>query len=265
MLAALDEITEFSDVKEKVKLMKIQKEIEDRMINVKRDTFHIGRLLCKGREIVGHGYFQKWVETAFGNELPYSTANLYMNVYRAFKDHESKIGKLSLSFLYKMSQARNPKEVKKMIGEKADELSKDDTDEIQDAFDLFKKGVLVRSDYVKNIDDIIKRGVDRETKRTTQRNTIPGRRSLYWGGSDILKQIRAMTKRAREMAHLYPYTDEDPEHKKFMKEIKKTIQELLKLRKAINNKDQFFDPHYEGGELKYDRSKPKNNEEKTGR
>jgi len=257
--ATLEEITEECNTKEKIKLMKIQNEIEVRMYNIKRDTFEIGRLLSKGKKIVGHGNFQKWIETAFGNELPYSTAYMYMMIYKGFKDHEKAVGHLPLDFLYTMSQAKNPKEIKKLIAEKAEDITKETADEIKEVFDLFKKGKIMRTDYVKAINEMTKQGIERETKSTKHRITVPARHILYWGGSNILVQIQAMIDKAREMAHLYPYTADNPEHQKFMKEIKKTIQKLLKLRETLQNKGQFFDPHYEGNEFTYDRYEAKNN------
>jgi hypothetical protein len=80
------EVYESLDTDQKRRVLRIEQEIQDRMIDIKVNVYEIGKLLSKAREIVGHGNFQLWVKQTFNGELPYSTAAFFKGVYETFKD-----------------------------------------------------------------------------------------------------------------------------------------------------------------------------------
>ncbi len=93
------EMMEENTQNEKLRLLKIQTEIQTRLINIKIDAFHIGKLLNEAKETLPHGQFTPWIEMTFEKELPYSTAYFYMRVYDVFKDDPTAVQYIPTTYL----------------------------------------------------------------------------------------------------------------------------------------------------------------------
>ena len=131
------------------RLLIIEDKIRNNIHSIKKNIVEIGKLLFIAKEKLHHGLFKKWIEVRFGEELPYSTANLYKNIYEqlvlhwGIKDEETRkalndpskptnikdkdfnyrsnfmvvsvINAFPISFLVHMTQKSFPVQVKELI------------------------------------------------------------------------------------------------------------------------------------------------------
>lgn len=79
------------------------------------NVFGIGRCLVEGRKLVGHGYFQAWVESCFS--FSHSTALNCINVYLACGGHEYALKNVNRSLLYEISAPRFPELLREVLVE----------------------------------------------------------------------------------------------------------------------------------------------------
>ena len=236
----LQEFYQDSTKYEKSELLKIQTEIETRIINIKRDIFQIGKLLFRAKKILPHGTFQKWIEDTFQNELPYSTAHFYMRVFETFKDKQKSVQYIPTKYLLMMVSGDFPHDVKEMIAEDPKSWNKFKLAQVKECHDLFKQGTIGNSEFLKIAKDQIKLGIEMQKGRTECRVNTNMRRSLYFGAGDLLKKIQALRGIARDFSGIYPYDPNDPQHEETMQKIKTTIKELRKLKKELTNDDGGF-------------------------
>jgi hypothetical protein len=99
-------------------LRSLLKQIKFRIGRVKTDSFHIGRLLDKVKEIVGHGEFKKSIEEYCG--ISYSLANKLMNVYYACRPNPQWAQTLKISVVYELCAPGTPEDLRKLLFEEGD-------------------------------------------------------------------------------------------------------------------------------------------------
>lgn len=234
---------------EKFKLTKIEREIQTRTIEIKKNAYEIGQFLCKAKAILPHGSFDTWREQTFGDDLPYSTAYHYRRIYLTFKDRPGAVSLIPTQYLLTLTQKQFPDEALQMIKEKLDRepesIEKWQLDEVTEFFDFMKKGTIGGNAFLKQVEKIIRDGhrlADDKMNQSKHRMNKNARRTLYFGLGDMLKKLEAAVNNAREMAGLFPFDPDDPEHKKVIKKIEKAIEKLQKLEIELEGGDGFLAP-----------------------
>ncbi|MEX2410302.1 MAG: DUF3102 domain-containing protein [Candidatus Paceibacterota bacterium] len=235
---------------EKFQITRIEHNIQSCIINIKKDSFEIGKLLHQAKSILPHGSFEQWIKKTFGDDLPYSTAYLYMRIYETFKHRAGIIQNIPIKHLVFLTQKKLPEEVLQMIKEKLDEdpegLVQTGLTDVKEMFDLMKKGTIGGSQFLKEVKQIIKEGQKLEENRLKNRNkhrmNTNARRTLYFGLGDILERLDAAIKQARKMAGLFPFDPEDPEHQKIIKHIGQIRKKLQRLEIELQGGEGLFKP-----------------------
>jgi hypothetical protein len=103
-------------------------EIRSRQNRIKYDILMIGGLLCEAKQIVGHGNFQKSVESHF--DFSYSTAHNLMSVYIYCGGYPEAVETLKSTFLYEISKDSFSEDLRKYILENAKSLKKLDNKKV---------------------------------------------------------------------------------------------------------------------------------------
>lgn len=234
-----EEIYESLSHTEKAKLLIIQTEIEADIINLKNNVYRLGERLTEAKDTVPHGMFMSWIEVAFKDELPYSTAYFYMRVYKVFKDNPRTIQYIPTRYLLTVTNNEFPEEIIKLLNESPEKLNKVALNEINELFIDFRKGRIGNSQFVKLAEEQIKLGLNILKGRTKHRLNMNMRKSLEYGTGDLLKHIKHLQKIASEMAGLFPYDPDSTTHKKLIKYLDDTIKELQKLKIELEGGDGF--------------------------
>jgi len=223
---SIDEITEDLYNTDKRKLLEIVTDVQTRLYNIKQDSYHIGKLLYEAKQILPHGMFIPWIKHYFKEDLPYSTANFYMNIFETFEGDPRLVKLIPTKYLMMVTQKEFPKETLKLIKEHSENVSKDSIKQVNEVYELFKNGEIRQSQFIVLARDQIKHGIDVWKNDGTHRINSNMRQSLYWGGGNILKRIQQLIETARNMKGLYPYDPNSDEHKKLMRHIDEIIKEL---------------------------------------
>jgi hypothetical protein len=240
-LTIVEEIRELPE-NEKLRILKIQTEIETTLFNLKRDVFNMGKLLVEAKQIVPHGRFGQWIDHFFKGDLPYSTAYLYMKIYERFKNRPKIVQYIPSTILLNMTQKTFPDEVIAVIEERAEKFSSEDAKEINNLYKLFKTGTIGCNGFVSLARKQIDIGIDVWKGRTEHRINGNMRLSLEFGAGDLMKRIKDVCEIAHDMDGIYPHNPDSEEHKELMKQIKEAIIGLHSLRKTIISKGQLFQP-----------------------
>jgi len=236
----MDEITEGLSSNERARLLEDQTEVTARLINVKKDIYCIGKILTHDKEILPHGMFIPYINSVYGDELPYSTAYFYMRVYEVFKDDEKAIQFIPTKYLLMITGKRFPGEVIKAIKNHPENINKRLLQEIEELYGLFKNGTINDRRFLRLTEEQLKIGKEIWKGRSKNRLNSNMRRSLYWGGGNLLMRLKELIDKARDMNGLFPYDPKNPEHKKFIDQIDKVIDELKKLKIEIEGGSTFF-------------------------
>ena len=236
----LDEIIEFLTDSEKTKLLKSQTELHGEIINVKRSIYHMGELLYGAKQILSHGKFIPWIKLTFGEDLPYSTAYFYMNVYERFKDDPKAIQFIPTKYLLMITQKEFPEEVLKTLKENHNKINKQGLQQIKEVYTEFKSGTIDNSQMLKLSDDIVKLGIDIWKGKTKHQLNTNMRKPLYYGVGNVLKRLDSWIDTARETAGLFPYDPNSVEHIEFIKNVDKTIEGLQRLKLESEGGKGFF-------------------------
>jgi len=125
---------------DKSELSKIAMEIRSITGNVKTETYRLGELLVKAKEVVGHGKFKKWVKGNF--EFSYQTAQNFMNVYRHCLGRPGLVKTIKASILYMIASPDFPKDLREHILENGKKLKKIKNKKLRDIYRRFKEGEL---------------------------------------------------------------------------------------------------------------------------
>ncbi|MEX0681657.1 MAG: hypothetical protein WD097_09775 [Balneolales bacterium] len=237
------------DRTDKKQLLDIEGEIQTRLINIKKDSYHIGELLHNAKNILPHGSFKPWIKKTFDNDLPYSTAYFYMRLYKTFKDDRTALQYIPTEYLIILTENNFPEDTRKMITEQINNdpktIQKKEFEQVKDCYNLLKSGTIGGSAFLKQTKDIIELGkelTDIQMGKTKHRINGNMRRPLYFGLGDILQRLDAAIEQARQMAGYFPFDPTDPEHKKLIQQINKIIEKLTTLKKELQGGEGLFIP-----------------------
>jgi len=97
----------------------IEKEIEFRIRDSRRQIFELGGLFHRAKKMLGHGRFQKWLEQF---DFSYQTANNFMNVYLRCCGHPEVLDYLKPSVLYRLSAPNFNDDLREYILEKLPDI-----------------------------------------------------------------------------------------------------------------------------------------------
>jgi len=118
-LSVLDSVNE--GVQEK--LIGIATQVWEKLRGIRKNIYEIGRLLSEAENtFIKHGQFIPWIEQTFGNQLPYSTAWLYMKIYNEYKE-KPEMYQYPITVLQYMIQKDYPEEVKTMLEDHCEEMA----------------------------------------------------------------------------------------------------------------------------------------------
>ena len=222
-----NEVYEEMGSSEKRKLLEIYTQIESRLINIKKDSFQIGKLLWEAKKVLPHGMFAPWIKKTFKDELPYTTAAMYMRIYRKFKDYERAVPFIPAKYMLMMINNGFPEESRNFLAEKieGDEkgLEIEHYQKINEFFQLLKKGTIGPNQFNKLMKEQIQMGIDLYKGKSKVRINRNMRESVYFGAGDVLERIQALISLARSMTNLYPHDPESKLHIDTMKKIKDII------------------------------------------
>lgn len=220
------------------KLRQITLEIEERLVNIKRDVFEIGKLLSKAKSVLPHGAFQKWVKQTFSKDLPYSTAQLYMKIYDTFQNQPKTVQLIPLHFLMSMTQNTFPEKIRDLINEHAENLEKEDIDGVNEAFRQFKEGEIKRSEFERIADRYIKLGFNIAQGLTHRRIVKNAREGLHSQEDNLINQIRSYIKRTQQYNNMFP--PEVGEERVMVKKIDIMINQLKQLKAEVKGETRLF-------------------------
>lgn len=234
---------------ERSQITNIERGIQACIINIKKDAYQIGKLLDKAKTVLPHGRFQTWVESTFGDDLPYSTANLYKNIYQTFEDRPGVVQHIPTKYLSAFTQKRFPDEalmvIKKYV-EKKDSIERWQLDQVKEFFDLMKSGTVGGNKFLQQVKQIIKDGEklteDELKNQNKHRMNTNARRTMYFGLGDILKKLDSAIDQAHEMAGYFPFNPKNPEHQKVIKLVHKITAKLQKLEKELKGGEGMLKP-----------------------
>ncbi|PWN05644.1 DUF3102 domain-containing protein [Rhodohalobacter mucosus] len=237
------------DRSQKLRISKIERDIQNGIINLKKDFFEIGKLLDEAKRILPHGSFMSWIKTTFADDLPYTTAYFYMRVYRTFKNRTRMLNCLSMKDLLLMTRNDFPEDALTIMDEHVEEngsIDRRQLDEIRNFHDLMMEGTVGGNQFLKEVEKTVKdrRKLDEDSfmNQNKHRMNINARRTMYFGIGDILEKLNSAIKSAREMAWLIPFDPNDPEHKKVIKFIQKIIEKLQELERELCGGEGLFKP-----------------------
>lgn len=229
------------------KLINCEKEIQTRLINQKYDAYEIGEYLDKAKKVLPHGTYKNWIDSTFGDDLPYSTAYMYQKIYLAFKDNPSQIAYVPTKYLLLFSQNQFPEETLMLIKEKLEENPKALTTQqlktVDNLYTQLKSGTIGGSVFNKHAKDVIEIGKElykNQVGRTKHRINRVMRRPLNFGVGDLTKRIDSMIGIAKETAGRFPYDPESKEHQATIKHIDISINKLNQLKSELEGGEGFF-------------------------
>jgi hypothetical protein len=229
----IGEILENLTNTENSRLLAIQTDIQSRLINIKKDSYRIGKLLTEAKQILPHGSFRTWIRHYFNEDLPYSTAKFYMDIYKTFEKEPNMIKCIPSKYLQMLVQNKFPDQVLKIIKENPEKFDRPALQQTNEVYQLFKEGKIGKSQFMILAEKQVKLGKETAYNREEHRINTNMRESFYRGGGDILKRIRELIKTARDMAGLFPYDPNSKEHEKLMKLIDEIVNELQVLKTEL--------------------------------
>ena len=247
----LSEITEKLSDTDRVKLLEDQTEVQREIFSVKRSVFNIGKILSKAKARLPHGYFIRWIKLSFGDDLPYSTAYLYMKIYEMFKDHKSIIEWVPMKYLVMITSKEFPAEIIRVLKRHKKEIGPAALQQIGDNYHKYKKGELSKSRLIKLSEKQILMACGKWKGETKHRINQVMRLSITTETKDILRRITTLRATACEMAESWPYDPASSEHRKLLAEIDNTIKELQNLKADLEGGPGFLKQISTSGGDKY--------------
>lgn len=236
----VDEILEDFTDSEKAKLLTIHTDVTTRLINMKRDAFHIGELLCKAKKILSHGRFIPWIKCFFGNNLPYSTAFLYMRIYEVFQDRPESVNYFPSKCMLILTRKDFPVKVLNYIKKNADKFDNKSLKQVSEVYNLWKKGKIGGSKFLRLAKEQIKIGIEIARKSTRHRINTITRMSLEFGAGDISKRLQELIQIARDMAGMHPPDRTLEGYRQMLKDADKLIEGALTFKRVLEGRDKMF-------------------------
>lgn len=237
---SFDEAMDALSASQKATVIDIGNQIQNLLIDIKRNSFDIGRMLFAAKSIIPHGHFEAWIHHFFRNDLKPSTARFYMRIYNAFKECPQKIQEFPSETLLMMTQDHFPEEMFKMLTDHTEKIQPAQLNEVKSIWTNLKNGKIEKNIALKLTEEQIAKSAqmkfDRAMGKTRRRINSNERQLLELGISNMCKQIRAVRELARDYASMYPYDPESPDHIKLMKEIDDVIIELHQLKDDLEGR-----------------------------
>jgi hypothetical protein len=174
-------------VEQKLAILHIQAQVEDKLISIKRNIYEIGKLLSEAKAILPHGQFKPWIQETFGRHLPYSSAACYKAIYERFKgavDHPEffqRLYELPLSFLQTLKQDSFPDTLLAIILENREALAQTEFELMTQAHRDYKDGILPLAEFEELIKELIKRAYTMFYSQSTIRTQIIKKRAVKIG------------------------------------------------------------------------------------
>jgi hypothetical protein len=230
---SFDQITDDLDDYDKAEFLKNQTTIEFELINIKRSVYSIGESLYKNKQILPHGMFIPWIKQAFDNELPYSTANLYMNIYKMCQNNPRTVDCIPMKHLLMMTNNEFPDEIVKLLNENPEKIDKIALQHINEDFNSFKNGEMSQDKFIELSKKEIKVGIEMWAGGGKHRLNANMRRPLELGIKGILKQIKRVEETIYSMAGFFPPDPNSPEYKTLLKAIDDMLKGLHQLKREF--------------------------------
>jgi hypothetical protein len=235
-----DEAMDALSTSQKATVIDFGNQIQDLLIDIKRNSFDIGRMLFAVKSIIPPRYFESWIQHFFKNDLKPSTARFYMRIYKAFKGCPQKIQDFPSETLLMMTQDHFPEEMFKMLTDQTEKIQPAQLNEVKSVWTNLKNGKIEKNVAIKLAEEHIAKSAqmkfDRAMGKTRRRINSNEHQLLELGIANMCKQIRAVRELARDYASMYPYDPESPDHKKLMKEIDEVIIELHQLKDDLEDR-----------------------------
>lgn len=229
-----NELTEGMSTADKADLLKLQAEIQPRLITIKKSSYEIGKLLSKAKQKLPFGKFMPWIRMTFGDDLPYGTAYLYMKIYEVFKDSPDTVRTIPMKCLANFTQKDFPAEIINILKENTTALNKAGLMEVNNAYGLMKSGTLGNDQFLQIAKKEIKDAMNIEKGRTKHRVNRNMRQPLYCGIEELVKYINTWRVTAEKMGWLYPHDPSSKESHKVNSLLDQAIDELRELKTALN-------------------------------
>jgi hypothetical protein len=241
---------------EKKKILSIEREVTNKIIRIKVNMYGIGKLLTEAKGILPHGNFKDWIQETFANDLPYSTANFYMRVYKNFRGKKDLIKYFPSEMLLMLTQNQFPDTAFKIITNEVDEnphkLPPNQRKIIKQLYDENKNGGLTENEFAEEVDKVLEfseEEIEDQKQKTHIRIARNGRRSMYFGIKKLTENIGKWRKKVHDMEFRHPYNPNDPTHEDVIDEIDTTIHELQRLRNSLEGDDALLRKQFtENGE-----------------
>jgi Protein of unknown function (DUF3102) len=198
----------------KRRLSRITEQVRNKLKSFRRSFYEIGKLLSDAKGWVGHGNFQRWIKETFDDELPYSTANMYMAIFDKFENRPDLVEGMGVKFLLDLSRGEDKDSVIK-------ELEK-----------YLAEGRL----------DELKEKVKKEHEKSISKDYIGLQRRIIEGFEDAKRLswvCGALSKRIRDLGSL---RYNDLEVLGYLKRLEEDglVEDLMKTRKALEDVEQAY-------------------------
>lgn len=130
-------------------VLRISRGIRRDLEGIKVKVYDIGKRLSLAKRTVGHGNFQRRIEETFGDELPYSTAAAFKDIYDHFKDKQKLVKCLPVSLLLLMKQKEFSEHLIGMIEADPESFKQNvNVEELKKHYHAYKKGELTLDDFL---------------------------------------------------------------------------------------------------------------------
>jgi hypothetical protein len=240
------------------RILLIQSDIEQRLVNIKTDIYGVGKLLSCAKKILPWGTFQRWIEETFGNDLPYSTAACWKSIYEVFEKNPQSVKLIPMNFLIKMKEKSFPEEILRLANENPEAFKEADLEELSRAYADFKNNEIYLDDFVELAKKQIKLGMAIISGENRLRHAQRANRTIKQGFYDLTKAVKKMRKYSNEIRRFFVFPqeagmiDEIRDHNlkvymiddslddKLIEEINLCIRELENLREDIYERCGLF-------------------------
>jgi hypothetical protein len=189
---------------EQYKILSIQSNIDERLINIKINVYEIGKSLYKAKQILPHGSFQTWIEETWGKGLPYPTAAHYKGIYEHFKGQAQTVKALPITFLMQMRSKNFPEKLKETIVQNPKAFKSCSTRKFTSLCQQVKQGKI----DVKEFTGLAKKQVDiavkLESGETSAAHSLRSQRVLGVGLKNLRPALLELTKICKELRQYFP-------------------------------------------------------------
>lgn len=245
--------------KDQKTILRIQSEIDERLIQIKVNIYEVGKLLSRAKNVLKHGGFQRWIEETFGDELPYSTAACWKAIYVVFENNPKTVRLIPTNFLIKMKEKSFPEEILNLANENPEAFKEADLNALKRAYKEFKNDGFGLDDFVELAQKQIKIGMAILNGENHLRHSQRAGRTLGHGFRDLRSTIKKMCKYTVEVRRFFKFPEnagvfdkitdhnlkvymvDDIFNDSLIKDIDLCISEMERLKKTIKGRDKFME------------------------